>query len=100
MKKLSKELQKKISEGYHDALMEGIEELIDMYNNKPWTMGYEACKDDVCIHSLRLAEHICEHFANVGVDILEAKDGRGFIRFESDDMGRIIEEYFENALKA
>jgi hypothetical protein len=97
MKKLSKELQKKISEGYHDALMEGIEELINMYNNKPWTDGYEACKDDVSVHSLRLAEHIVKEFkeSRLHIDI----QGKTII-LNASKLGEIIEEYFENALKA
>jgi hypothetical protein len=60
MKKLSKDLQKEIANGNHGALMQGIEDLFDMYNNSPWEDGYNACLDDIQVHSKRLVDHIFE----------------------------------------
>lgn len=85
MKKLSKNLQKRISKGDHGALMDGIEELFDMYHTEPWTEGFNACMDDVSVHSYRLAEHIIESPIKK-MDVI--------------DLAKLIEEYFENALKA
>lgn len=97
MKKLSKELQKRISEGDHGALMEGIEELFDMYHAKPWEEGFNACKDDVCVHSYRLAEHLKNKSSLIGH---KPRKGENVYVIEVDDLAKAIEEYFENALKA
>ena len=97
MKKLSKELQREIADGQHSALMQGIEELIDMYHNKSFEAGYESAKDDVCVHSLRLAEHIKDSAPLIGHKIRKNEDVHVV---EVDDLAKLIEEYFENALKA
>ena len=97
MKKLSKDLQREIADGDHSALMQGIEELIDMFNNSPWEDGYEACKDDVSVHSLRLAEHIKDSAPLIGHKIRKNEEVHVV---EVDDLAKLIEEYFENALKA
>lgn len=99
MNKLSKETYKSILRGEHSGLMQGIEDLIDMYNNKPWTDGYEACKDDVCVHSSRLAELIGEKFKSGEIPVTW-KFKREVLTIETEDIAKVIEEYFENALKA
>ena len=97
MKKLSKELQRRIADGEHGALMDGIEELIDMYNNKPWEEGFNACKDDICIHSLRLAEHIKKMSVAIGHKPTKDENVRVV---EVDDLAKCIEDYFNENLNA
>ena len=83
MRKITKKTIKRIKEGYHDDLMDSIEFLIDTYNENKFDLGYESCMSDMSVRSYRLAEHIeknCKFLSK-------------------EELAKIIEAYFINALK-
>lgn len=90
MRKISKKTIKRISEGYHDDLMESIEFLIDTYNEDKFNAGYASCMEDMSVRSYRLAEYIQDKYTSYQDKMYE---------MDTDECAKLIEEYFTNALK-
>lgn len=99
MRKITKKTIKRISKGFHDDLIEAIEFLIDTYNEDKFDAGYRSCMEDLSVRSYNLAESI---FHTPESQLSKAKDIHGepiyFFR-HVDDLAKVIEEYFINALK-
>lgn len=90
MKKLSKETYKRILNGDQSGLMQGIEDLLDMYEAKPFDLGYESCISDLSVHSYRLAEYIQNNYLSYQDKTYE---------MDTNECAKLIEDYFKNVLK-
>lgn len=86
---ITKKKLKRISKGFHDDLMEGIEFLIDTYDEDKFDAGYKSCLEDMSVRAYRLAEHIHMNL-NTGGHAMYAT---------IDELSMVIEEYFDEAMK-
>ena len=84
MGKLKKETAKRLKNGSYSTLIEVFEEAVDSYNEKAFEQGYGACLDDMIVRSQLLAEYIDKHS--------EAP-------LKVDELAKVIDDYFTNALK-
>jgi hypothetical protein len=99
MNKITKKTIKRIKKGFYDDLIQSIEFLIDTYNEDKFEAGYKSAMDDMSVRSYRLAEAIF-NVPKKNVSKGKAKDGRSIYYFQDvDDLAKVIEEYFTNALK-
>ena len=99
MNKITKKTIKRIKAGYHDDLMEAIEFLIDSYDEDKYEAGYKCRIDDEAVVAYRLAEHILNCLKEKTLTVVVDKKGNGNIVLESDDLAKVIEEYYTEALK-
>lgn len=90
---IDKTLLKKIKNGNFGALMEGIEFLIDTYHEKSFNNGYESCKADLGIHSMRLAEAIAEEARKRNNP---AEKDMDYYLLTQEETEKIIDEYFKS----
>lgn len=88
MEKITKQHIKQIKEGNHAVLMDCLDFLLDSYEEDKWDLGYKACLDDLSVRSYRLAEHIHRNFGINSTDL----------KAPLDDLAKVIEEYYTNAL--
>jgi hypothetical protein len=99
MRKITKKTIARIKDGFHDDLMEAIEFLIDTYNEDKFEAGYLSAMEDLSVRSYRLAEAIMSTPKKRVSKGTDAK-GKPIYFFETvDDLAKVIEEYFTNALK-
>jgi len=96
MRKISKKTIKRIKNGYHDDLMDAIEFLVDTYNEDKFDAGYKSCMEDLFVRSYKLAEHIKDKAPSIGH---RPKKEEIVHVLEIDDLAKLIEDYFTNALK-
>ena len=57
---ITKKQYKRIGKGDYGALIGGIEDLLGVFNEDKFDMGYQSCLADMEIISTRLADHILE----------------------------------------
>ena len=95
MKKITKKHIKLLEKGHHDVLMDCFDFLLDSYNDDKYTMGYTSCLSDLSVRSYRLAEHIIKN-TTIGGSDAKHKD---FERDAVDNLAKVIENYYTNALK-
>jgi len=92
---INKKTLKKIKQGDMNALLGAIEDLHWLYNEQSFDDGYKSCLQDMAVRSYRLAERI---FAFI--DVEKKEDGSCVLLVESaDNLAKVIEEYFNEALK-
>jgi len=99
MEKITKKQIKLIKEGYHDVLMDCLDFLLDSYDENKFDSGYRSCMEDMSVRSERLAEHILKTMKKKELHVTVDKRGFASIEFDSDELAKIIEEYFTEALK-
>lgn len=86
MNKITKKTIRRIKWGYHDDLIDAIEFLIDSYNEDKFDAGYQSCMEDMSVRAYRLVEYIREK-------------GWIFDSGSNEDLAKLIEDYFTDALK-
>ena len=96
-KHIKKETAKRLREGFHTDLMELIEEAIDLYGEKDFERGYHSFFADASVHASRIAELIGEAFITSDIPVVYKPKGSRVV-FESNDLAKVIENYF-NSLK-
>ena len=94
MNKITKKDIKQIKEGNHAVLMECLDFLLDSYDEDKWDEGYQACLSDMGVRAQRLAEHIHTKAETNG-----HKDADGIPWLEQHELAKVIEDYFDQALK-
>jgi hypothetical protein len=98
MKKITNKTIKRIKRGFYDELIQAIEFLIDSFDEDKFDAGYKSCMEDLSVRSYHLAEVISS--TKEGVSKGKDNKGRALYYFETtDDLAKVIEEYFTNALK-
>jgi hypothetical protein len=97
MKKITKKQINLIEHGHHDILMDCLDFLLDSYDDDKYTLGYGACLSDLSVRSYRLAEYIHEKVEKIG--LVAKRKGEKYRVVDVDVTAKIIEEYFNKALK-
>jgi len=95
MKKITKKHIKLLEKGHHDVLMDCFDFLLDSYNDDKYTMGYTSCLSDLSVRSYRLAEHIVKNTTLGNKNTMKGD----FTPTAVDDLAKVIENYYTNALK-
>jgi hypothetical protein len=90
MLKIDKKTIKKIKRGDHDTLIDAIEFLIDTHNEDKFNEGYSSALSDLSVRSYRLAEHLYQKFH---------RGGKNVVANSIDDLAKVIEDYYTEALK-
>jgi hypothetical protein len=98
MHKRMMKLFKATEEGNHDAMMEGIELLIDTKGETSFDDGYKSCMSDMAVRAYRLANYIGDQAAIRGKRGKDSNEETLFYFNDSDTLAQVIEEYFNNAL--
>lgn len=95
---LKKKTVKRLEDGHHSDLMCLIEEAVDIYMEESFERGHQSFFGDAPVHAHRLSLKICEWFQIAGFSCTMIDKDTASINVESDDIAKIIEEYF-NSLK-
>jgi hydrogenase maturation factor HypF (carbamoyltransferase family) len=100
MRKITKSDIKKIKAGSHDTLIDAIEFLIDSYDEDKFEAGYKCRIEDEAIVAHKLADTIGAYYQKNGLTVtLDKKSTKGNIVLDTDDLAKVIEKYYTNALK-
>lgn len=95
MEALSKENIKKIKKGNFGALINGIECLLDTYNEDKYELGYNACMADIQVYARRLAERLSREAKEKGVK----SDKKGYYLLDEDEVREITEKFFDEYIE-
>lgn len=96
---ITKKTIKKIRKGDYDSLINAIEFLLDTYDEDKWDLGYGAALADMNVRAYRLAEHIADEASKKGKLGKDCKGESLYYFKDTDELAKVIEDYFTNALK-
>lgn len=95
--KITKKTLKEIKKGNRDALLNIIDELLDIYQDDKFTNGYNSCVDDLRVHSRKLAVRLREEAELKGV--LAKRKGDKYYLLDEEETCNIIFDYLTEVIQ-